>query len=164
MNPKPTILTSVLTKESLEAAKVAFGERTSQVTELVTLNQELNLKDLADKFKLTKDERAQGVAAVKATQRNTDCPCGCGSKAKKCPNGRRVLEFKKYMRGSVVWEVVMFLLIVLLVGSIYRMVTSEMRERVLMDKIKQADSLKTECNDVYLLGDTLYVDTVQSKP
>jgi hypothetical protein len=128
------------------------------------LPKEPTAQDLAAKHNRQQEEKAQAIKAIKATSRNTDCPCGCGNKAKKCPNGRRVLEFKKYMRGSVVWEVVMFLLIVLLVGSIYRMVTSEMRERVLMDKLKQADSLKTECNDVYLLGDTLYVDTVQSKP
>ena len=67
--------------------------------------EEPNLKDLADKFKLTKDERAQGVAAVKATQRNTLCPCGCGKKAKKCQNGRTVLQFKKLLRGSILSEV-----------------------------------------------------------
>ena len=128
------------------------------------LPKEPTAQDLAAKHNRQQEEKAQAMKTIKATSRNATCPCGCGSKAKKCPNGRRVLEFKKLMRGSVTTEVVMFLLIVLLVASIFRTVTSEMRERVLMDKLEQADSLKTDCNDVYLLGDTLYVDTVQSKP
>lgn len=107
------------------------------------MNQEPTPQDLADKFKLTKDERAQGVAAVKATQRNTLCPCGCGKKAKKCQNGRTVLQFKKMLRGSVMTEVLLFLLILLTLTMIWGSVKKNM--------IK-------DCGQV-LVVKTIYTDT-----
>jgi len=68
------------------------------------MNTEPTPQDLADKFKQTDAERAQGFAAIKGTERNAICPCGCGKKAKKCQNGRTVLQYKKLLRGSVVSE------------------------------------------------------------
>ena len=38
------------------------------------------------------------VAKVKATERNGTCPCGCGTKAKKCSRGQQVLQFKKMLQ------------------------------------------------------------------
>ena len=46
---------------------------------------------------LTPEQVQEGKKMVKETQRNQACPCGCGKKAKQCPNGRRVLEFKRYL-------------------------------------------------------------------
>ena len=46
---------------------------------------------------LTPEQVQAGKKMVKETQRNHACPCGCGKKAKQCPNGRRVLEFKRYL-------------------------------------------------------------------
>lgn len=66
----------------------------------------------------TPEEKAQAIKAIKATKRNDLCPCGCGIKAKKCPNGRRVLEFKKFFRGFAINElafVIIFLALVVLV-------------------------------------------------
>lgn len=69
---------------------------------------ELTAQDLAEKLgtrikpeprlTMSAEERAASVKAIKQTERNSLCPCGCGLKAKKCQNGRRVLEFKRYMR------------------------------------------------------------------
>ena len=47
---------------------------------------------------LTPEQHKEATKAIKATERNHACPCGCGKKAKQCPNGRRVLEFKKFLR------------------------------------------------------------------
>lgn len=58
----------------------------------------------------TQAEKLQAIKAIKQTGRNDLCPCGCGKKVKKCPNGRRVLEFKKMFRGLVIPELVFVLL------------------------------------------------------
>lgn len=64
------------------------------------MNQtEPTAQDLATKFKeITPEQRKEGIKTIKQTERNGLCPCGCGQKAKKCQNGRRVLEFKRYMK------------------------------------------------------------------
>lgn len=80
------------------------------------LPKEPTAQDLAAKHNRQQEEKAQAIKAIKATSRNTDCPCGCGNKAKKCVNGRRVLEFKKLMRGSALWEVITALLFIALIG------------------------------------------------
>ncbi len=40
-------------------------------------------------------EVKDAIKMAKDTTRNGLCPCGCGNKAKKCVNGRRVMEFKR---------------------------------------------------------------------
>ena len=72
------------------------------------MNTEPTAQDLATKLgtriepttkpTMSAEQRAAGVKAIKQTERNGLCPCGCGQKAKKCQNGRRVLEFKRYMK------------------------------------------------------------------
>lgn len=54
-------------------------------------------QDLAAKFQPTQEQRQGAIKLAKSTERNGLCPCGCGQKAKKCVNGRRVLEFKRYL-------------------------------------------------------------------
>ena len=46
---------------------------------------------------LTPEQVQAGKKAIKATQRNQACPCGCGKKTTQGLNGRRVLEFKRYL-------------------------------------------------------------------
>lgn len=79
----------------------------------------LSLGDAVRERKVpTEAEKKQAIKAIKETRRNDLCPCGCGMKAKKCHNGRRVLEFKKLFRGFVITElafVVIFLALVVLV-------------------------------------------------
>ena len=125
--------------------------------------EEPNLKDLADKFKLTKDERAQGVAADKATQRNTLCACGCGKKAKKCQNGRTVLQFKKLLRGSVLTEVLLFLCAVMMLtliwGSVKKNMAKDCGESIVIQKTVYTN---TTGFDGEIVNGTL--NTLQSKP
>lgn len=79
------------------------------------MNQEPTPQDLADKFK----GRAEGIKAIKSTERNALCPCCCGKKTKKCEKGKLVLQFKKMLRGSVLTEVlVAYLLFGLAIAAI----------------------------------------------
>ena len=56
------------------------------------------LDELAEKNKMSPEQQTVAKGVLKTTERNGSCPCGCGQKAKKCENGRRVLEFKKMVR------------------------------------------------------------------
>lgn len=67
---------------------------------------QLTADDLVAKYKLTEAERSKGIATIKATDRNSPCPCGCGKKTKNCDRGRMVLHFKKnFLKGSILTEV-----------------------------------------------------------
>lgn len=75
----------------------------------------------------TAHELSEASKLAKATERNNLCPCGCGMKAKKCVNGRRVLEFKKYLRGYAMFDFLVIVCTVALVGlSIYCVATGSL--------------------------------------
>lgn len=75
----------------------------------------------------TAHELREASKLAKATERNNLCPCGCGMKAKKCVNGRRVLEFKKYLRGYAMFDFLVIVCTVALVGlSIYCVATGSL--------------------------------------
>lgn len=66
---------------------------------------------MSDK-KLTQEQINQGNALIKKVERNDLCPCNCGKKVKKCENGRRVLQYKRMLTGSVFSEVLVAILFV----------------------------------------------------
>ena len=53
----------------------------------------------------TANELHEASKLAKVTERNGKCPCGCGLKAKKCKNGRMVLDFKRYLRGPATFMI-----------------------------------------------------------
>lgn len=56
--------------------------------------------------------------------RNGKCPCGCGLKAKKCKNGRMVLDFKRHLRGYAMFDFLVIVCTLALVAiSIYCVAT-----------------------------------------
>ena len=75
--------------------------------------------------KLPPEEQiANAVELAKNTTRNDLCPCGCRKKTKKCENGRRVLEFKKYLRGYAMFDFLVIVCTLALVAiSIYCVAT-----------------------------------------
>ena len=72
----------------------------------------------------TANELREASKLAKRTERNDLCPCGCGLKAKKCENGRRVLEFKKYQRRYAMFDLLVIVCTLALVAvSIYCVAT-----------------------------------------
>ena len=117
------------------------------------MNDQLpNANDLARKY--TPEERKAATDLAKATQRNNDCPCGCGKKAKKCENGRRVLQFKKYLRGSVMSEVILAFAMLALVAFTFT--------AVMKQKAVKPEEEKKPVATVTVYRDT--TDQIQSKP
>ncbi len=56
-------------------------------------------------------EVKDAIKMAKDTTRNGLCPCGCGNKAKKCVNGRRVMEFKRLLGSTNLEFVIVWLLL-----------------------------------------------------
>ena len=100
------------------------------------MNQEMLLEptaeDLAEKLssklKAEKDakDKKEAVATIRSTSRNGDCPCGCGRKAKKCENGRRVIQFKHMFRGGIIVEVLLTLLSLAMFWFTFHMASKKM--------------------------------------
>ena len=72
----------------------------------------------------TANELREASKLVTRTERNGLCPCGCGLKAKKCQNGRMVLDFKRYLRGYAMFDFLVIVCTLALVAiSIYCVAT-----------------------------------------
>ena len=72
----------------------------------------------------TANELREASNLAKVTERNGKCPCGCGLKAKKCKNGRMVLDFKRYLRGYAMFDFLVIVCTLALVAiSIYCVAT-----------------------------------------